>query len=70
MSYRKMLFRKTAIACRELGISYHRLINLVRFAKIEPPERDSSGHFLWSDRDLERARRALKEMGERKAVPT
>jgi hypothetical protein len=63
-----MATRKTAIAHRELGVSYHQLINLIRFNKITPPERDTSGHFVWTDRDLERARRALQEMAERKAV--
>jgi hypothetical protein len=54
--------RKTPIAARELGVSYHRLINLVRFAKIEPPLRDTSGDYLWSDDDLSRARAALTAM--------
>jgi hypothetical protein len=57
-----MHHRKTPIAARELGVSYHRLINLVRFRKIEPPLRDTSGDYLWSDGDLGRARTALTAM--------
>ncbi len=52
-------YRKTPAAARELGTTYHRLINLIRFDKITSPERDSSGDFLWSDADLDRARQAL-----------
>jgi hypothetical protein len=47
------------VAARELGIPYHRLIGLMRYGKIEPPERDSSGDYLWTDEDLARARHAL-----------
>jgi hypothetical protein len=55
-----MLMRvKTPVAARELGVSYHRLIGLIRFEKIAPPGRDSSGDYAWGAEDLERARRAL-----------
>jgi hypothetical protein len=57
MTYR---FWKTPAAARELGTTYHRLIGLLRFGKITPPGRDSSGDYVWSQRDLERARRALE----------
>ena len=54
-----MGFRKTPVAARELGITYHRLIGLVRYGKIDPPSRDTSGDYQWADADLERARQAL-----------
>jgi hypothetical protein len=63
-------FRKTPVAAVELGVSYHRLINLVRFRKIPAPARDSSGDFLWSDVDLAHARQALAALRPGKAVPT
>jgi hypothetical protein len=50
---------KTPVAVRELATSYHRLIGLIRFAKIDPPPRDSSGDYLWYPADLARARAAL-----------
>lgn len=50
---------KTAVAATILGVSYHRTIQLIRYGKIVPPERDSSGDYLWSEADLERARKAL-----------
>jgi hypothetical protein len=50
---------KTPVAARTLGVSYHQLISLIRFGKIQPPERDSSGDYLWADSDLERAREAF-----------
>jgi hypothetical protein len=52
-------FLKSPLAARELGITYHQLIGLIRFDKIEPPPRDSSGDYLWRSQDLARARRAL-----------
>ena len=52
--------RKTTVAVRELATTYHRLIGLIRFGKIDPiPGRDSSGDYLWSDEDMQRARQAL-----------
>jgi hypothetical protein len=64
-------FRKTPVAARELGTTYHRLIGLIRFGKITPPQRDSSGDYLWDDADLARAREALKVDFRRKgASPT
>jgi hypothetical protein len=52
-------YRKTPVAARELGTTYHRLIGLLRFGKIDPPARDTSGDYVWTDADLERARQAL-----------
>jgi hypothetical protein len=61
--------RKTPVAARELKVSYSTLINLVRFDKITPPQRDSSGDYLWFDEDLQRARDAIAKLQRRKAVP-
>jgi hypothetical protein len=57
-----MSYLKTPAAADQLGITYHRLIGLIRFRKIIRPERDSSGDYLWADADLERARQALAVM--------
>jgi hypothetical protein len=52
---------KTPAAARSIGTTYHRLMGLIRFAKLDPaPDRDSSGHFVWSPEDLDRARQALQ----------
>jgi hypothetical protein len=53
-------FIKTPVAARELGVTYHRLIGLLRFNKIPAPVRDSSGDYLWSPDDITRARQALQ----------
>jgi hypothetical protein len=51
---------KTPAAARALSTTYHRLMGLIRFAKLDPPPaRDSSGHYVWSPKDLQRARQAL-----------
>jgi hypothetical protein len=55
-----MGYYKTPQAARLLGVTYHRLIGLLRFDKIDPPARDSSGDFVWTDSDLVRARKALE----------
>ena len=61
--------RKTPIAAAELGIRETHLNALVRSGKLGPPsERDSSGHYLWSDEDLEAARAALRTDRRRKVV--
>jgi hypothetical protein len=60
-------FRKTTVAAQELGIPYYRLIGLLRYGKMAAPARDTSGDYLWTDVDLERARQALAA-GRRKAV--
>jgi hypothetical protein len=51
--------RKTPTAAKELGTTYHRLISLLRSEKLSPPAKDSSGDYVWSDADLEAARKAL-----------
>jgi hypothetical protein len=61
-------YRKTPVAARELRVSYHRLINLMRFGKIDPPERDSSGDYVWTQADLDRAAAALQ--AGRRPYPT
>jgi hypothetical protein len=60
--------RKTPVAAAELGISYHRLLALIRFGRLSAPERDTSGHYWWSDTDLKRAREALKNDRRRKVA--
>jgi hypothetical protein len=50
---------KTTVAVRRLGTTYHRLMGLIRFGKIDPPGRDSSGDYIWTEADIDRARQAL-----------
>ena len=37
----------------------------IRFAVIDPPAKDSSGDYQWTDADLERARQALAMRSQR-----
>jgi hypothetical protein len=53
---------KSPIAADELGITYHQLMDLLRYRKMTPPARDTSGHFVWTNADLDRARKALDAM--------
>jgi DNA-binding transcriptional MerR regulator len=50
---------KTPAAARRLGVTYHRLMGLIRFGKIPAPQKDESGDYLWLPEDIERARVAL-----------
>jgi hypothetical protein len=61
--------RKSPTAARELGVSYHQLAGLLRSRKIPPPQKDSSGDYIWTDEDLDRARQALAVDLRRKRQP-
>lgn len=67
-----MQTRKSPIAARELGVPYYRLIGLLRSEKLQPPQKDSSGDYVWTDADLEAARQAMAIDYRRKRldVPT
>jgi hypothetical protein len=59
---------KTPQAARELHTSYTRLMSLLRYGQIEPPAKDSSGDYVWTDADLAAARRVIESRHEREAV--
>jgi hypothetical protein len=63
------MVRRTRRAAEELGITEGNLHYLIRSRKLRPPERDSSGDFIWRDSDLEAARQALRIDRRRKVVP-
>jgi hypothetical protein len=50
---------KTPLAAQQLAVSYCRLFNLIRYGKVPPPRKDSSGDYVWTNADLSRARAAL-----------
>jgi hypothetical protein len=60
---------KSPLAARALGINKPHLLNLVDSGRCPPPRKDSSGHYLWTEQDLENARAALTVDRRRKAVP-
>jgi hypothetical protein len=55
-----MPYYKTPVAARKLGIPYSHLISLLRSGKVHPPEKDTSGDYVWSERDLAAARSVLE----------
>jgi hypothetical protein len=64
-----MPFYKTPVAADLIPCTYTQLVGLLRYRKIEPPQRDSSGDFIWTEADLDRARKALAAQRKpRKAV--
>jgi hypothetical protein len=63
-----ILPRKSLSVSRELGCSYHSLLNLIRFQKIDPPVRDESGDYAWLPSDIARARAALDARQRKEAA--
>ncbi len=52
-------YLKSPAAAKLLGITYSTLCNLIRTDRLKPPAKDSSGDYVWSAEDLDRARQAL-----------
>jgi hypothetical protein len=50
---------KTPIAARRLNVPYTQLMSLLRHGKITPPQKDTSGDYLWTEEDLAAVRTAL-----------
>ena len=53
------MHRKSRDVADHLGISYYALFELLRGRHLTPPEKDSSGDYVWTEEDVERARQAL-----------
>ncbi len=56
---------KTPMAAVEIGTSPYRLQSLIRGGKLTPPQKDSSGDYLWGPEDLDRARAAIAKVDGR-----
>jgi DNA-binding transcriptional MerR regulator len=50
---------KSGEVSRQLGVSYSKLVALLRENKIAPPAKEGSGQYVWGEDDVERARQAL-----------
>ncbi len=47
--------------CRELRVRYATLFNLIQEGRLDPaPAKDSTGRYLWTAEDSDRARRVLE----------
>jgi hypothetical protein len=63
-----MSFLKTAAVADLLGVSYYKIIELLRSRKIPAPQKDSSGDYVWLEGDIQAARAALAAGRNRKVV--
>jgi hypothetical protein len=54
------MHRKSPSVARLLGITYSHLLGLIRSGRLDPPLKDESGDYVWTDADVERARAALQ----------
>jgi hypothetical protein len=61
-----MQFFKTPVVAEQLGIGYHCLFGLIRSRYLTPPDKDSSGDYVWTSADIERARKVLQGRAERR----
>ena len=52
---------KTPVAAKQLNITYTRLMSLIRYGKVTPPQKDSSGDYQWTADDLAAVRKILNE---------
>jgi hypothetical protein len=50
---------KTPVVAKMLGVTYVVLFNMLRYGHMDPPLKDSSGHLVWGEQDIERAREVL-----------
>lgn len=50
---------KSGAVTRLLGVPYYTLFEMMRGGHLQPPQKDSSGQFVWTEADLERARQAV-----------
>lgn len=61
-----MPYRKTTELVRQLGITHNQIAYLIRENRLQPPLKDASGDYLWSDDDVERLRAALAKLRSRR----
>lgn len=59
---------KTMAAARQLGLSYRSLWCLIQSGQLQAPEKDSSGDYVWSGEDLDRARKILEKRRAKEVV--
>jgi hypothetical protein len=54
-----MPYLKTAEVARKLGVNYCVIIAGLRNGKFPPPAKDSSGDYVWTPADVDRARQGI-----------
>jgi DNA-binding transcriptional MerR regulator len=53
------MFFKSREVAKRLGITYRVLFEMLRRGRLDPPAKDSSGDYVWTEADVERAQAAL-----------
>ncbi len=53
------MYRKSRQVTELLGISYWKLVSMLRSGKLPQPQKDASGDLILSSRDVANARKAL-----------
>jgi hypothetical protein len=57
---------KTSVVAEQLGVGYHLLFGLIRSRHLAAPAKDSSGDYVWTPADVERARAVLEARARRR----
>jgi hypothetical protein len=57
---------KSRVVADALGISYYNLFELIRSKHLTAPAKDSSGDYVWTPDDIERAREVLIARAKRR----
>ena len=63
-------YHKTPIAVKLIGCTIGQLLWLIRSGRLERPEKDSSGDYMWTDADIAAARAAGAKTGARRPRTT
>jgi hypothetical protein len=65
-----MSWYKSRVVSNMLGVPYYTLFGLITRGRMAAPAKDSSGDFVWTDADVERARAALAARHQRRRAAT
>jgi hypothetical protein len=63
-----MQLLKSSVVAELLGVGYHHLFGLIRSRKLAPPGKDSSGDYVWTPADVDRAREVLLARAKRRGA--
>jgi hypothetical protein len=59
-------FRKTAVAATSIGVAESYLISLIRRKAIVPPQKDSSGDYIWTPENIAAAKAQVDETQQKR----
>jgi hypothetical protein len=61
---------KSGELVRMLQVPYHVIADAIRHGDLQAPQRDGSGDYVWTEKDVTAVRKLLKRYRPRKSRPT